>query len=54
MTNVEEPETPESEGSPLKDRLELIIAIMLGLRAIRGLLRTFDPDGLLNPGKLVP
>jgi len=26
----------------------------LGLRAIRGLLRTFDPDGLLNPGKLVP
>ena len=26
----------------------------LGLKAIRDLLRTFDPDGLLNPGKLVP
>jgi alkyldihydroxyacetonephosphate synthase len=26
----------------------------LGLRAIRGLLGTFDPEGLLNPGKLVP
>ncbi|HYN41221.1 MAG TPA: FAD-binding oxidoreductase [Thermoanaerobaculia bacterium] len=26
----------------------------LGIRALSGLLRTFDPDGLLNPGKLVP
>ncbi len=26
----------------------------LGIRALRGLFRTFDPDGLLNPGKLVP
>ncbi|MBK9090644.1 MAG: FAD-binding oxidoreductase [Holophagales bacterium] len=25
----------------------------LGIRALRGLFRTFDPDGLLNPGKLV-
>jgi alkyldihydroxyacetonephosphate synthase len=26
----------------------------LGLRALRDLFRSFDPDGLLNPGKLVP
>ena len=26
----------------------------LGIRALRGLFHTFDPDGLLNPGKLVP
>lgn len=26
----------------------------LGVEALRGLFRTFDPEGLLNPGKLVP
>lgn len=26
----------------------------LGVEALRGLCRTFDPEGLLNPGKLVP
>ena len=26
----------------------------LGIRALRGVFGTFDPDGLLNPGKLVP
>lgn len=34
MTNVDVPDTPASEGTPLKDRLELIVAIMLGLAAV--------------------